>query len=180
MDTLALKRRALQQRHALQHYFAIYDLFQQYVETLKPYVNGAEPDISLASAAERFRLAFSEHESLFLEWHEGDRVINTGVAAFLDPDKFRKNEAAFQVMLLLATTKFEDILKKTGRDLKELHEEIALVEGASKAEEVTHVPASALTKIKEADAVAEIGSKWLGRIVKFAPWAYEIIKSIHT
>jgi len=37
----------------------------------------------------------------------------------------------------------------------------------------------AVAKIKEADAVAEIGSKWLGRIVKFAPWAYEIIKNIH-
>jgi hypothetical protein len=154
-------------------------LSQKYVEALTPFVTGAEPDVSLVAAQERFRLAFLEYEGRFLEWHEGHEVINEGVAAFLDPDHFRRDENLFRMMLLLATRKFKDILKKATRDLTEMHEEIALVEGESKAEEITHVPSSAVAKIKEADAVVEIGRKWLGRVVKFAPWAYEVIKTIH-
>ena len=178
MDILALKRKALHQRHYLQRLFAIYDAFQNYIEALKPFVNGADPDQSLVAAYERFRLAYTEYESQFLEWHDGNQVVNEGVGTFLDPDNFRKKKESFEMTLLLATTKFEDILKKAARDLREMHEEIALVEGESKAEEITHVPPSVLSKVKDADAVAEIGSKWLGRIVRFAPWAYEIIKNV--
>jgi hypothetical protein len=180
VETLALKRRALQQRQLLQRYFAIYDAFQKYAEALGPFVKDGEVDKDLVVAEERFRLAFSEYESSFFEWHDGNQIINEGVAAFLgDPEPFRKDEGLFRMMLLLATTKFEDILRKAARDLTEIHEEIALVEGESKAEEITHVPSSALTKMKEVDAVAEIGSKWLGRIIRFAPWAYGILKNIH-
>src|SRR5258708_2669417 len=119
MDTLALKRKALHQRQLLQHYFAIYDAFQKYVEALTPFVKDGEPDNDLVAAEERFRLAFVEHESSFLEWRDGYEVINDGIAAFLDPEHFRKDEELFRMMLLLATTKFEDILKKAARDLPE-------------------------------------------------------------
>ncbi len=108
------------------------------------------------------------------------QVVNGGIAAFLEgPDEFHKNEAGFRLMLTLATTKFEDILKKAGRDLRELHERVALEEGQSKAEEVTHVSSSALAKVKDADVVAEIATKWLGRAVRFAPWAFEVLKNLH-
>jgi len=80
---------------------------------------------------------------------------------------------------LLATEKFREILEKRGRSLREIHERIVLEEGQSKAEEVTHVPSSALAKLKNADSVAEILSKWGGRAVAFGTWAHEIIKNLH-
>lgn len=180
MEILTLKREALHRKQRLEHYFFIYDTFQKYVELLTPLVTGSEPDVALVAAQERFRLAFSEYERIFVEWHEGNELINAGVAAFLDPGHFQRNERLFRAMLTLATTKFEDILRKAARDLKETHEEIALLEGQVKAEEITQVPESALKKIKEVDVVAEIGIKWLGRAIKFAPWVYEIITKLHT
>ncbi len=82
-------------------------------------------------------------------------------------------------MLMRAAAKFQDILEKATRELRELHEQIALEEGQSRAEQVTQVPASALEKLKGADMVAEIAMKWLGRVIKFLPWATEIIENLH-
>ena len=179
MQLQALKIQALEQKHLLERLLTIYNSFQQYVESLTPFVNGEPAQNEMLVAGEKFRLAFTEYESAFYEWHDGDQVINAGVAAFLNhPDEFRNNEEAFRLKLTLATTKFEDLLKKEGRNLRELHERIALDEGQSKAEEVTHVPSSALSKLKDADTVAEIATKWLGKAVKFAPWVYEVLKNL--
>jgi hypothetical protein len=178
MDVLTLKREALDQRQLLQRYSAIYEAFQKYVECLTPVVCGAQPDPALlVSTAEKFRLLYLEYETQFCEWENGNEIINKGVAAFLNPDFLRKEE--FRMMLLLATAKFEDLLGKAGRNLKELHEEIALVEGQDRAEEVTRVPSSALRKLKNVDAVAEILSKWLGRAVRFTPWAIDLLSRMH-
>jgi len=180
MQLQALKRMALDQKHLLERYVDLYDSFQKYVESLTPYLNGKSAETEMLVAMERFRLLFAEYEAVFLEWEDGMQVVNRGIAAFLEgPDEFRNNEAGFRLMLTLATTKFEDILKKAGRDLRELHERVALEEGQSKAEEVTHVSSSALAKVKDADVVAEIATKWLGRAVKFAPWVYEVLKNLH-
>ncbi len=180
MDIRALKREALDQKQYLERLLVIYDAFQNYVENLKPLVRGEWPIAEYIQAHERFRLKFLEYETLFLEWHEGDQLVNEGIAALLyRPDEFRGNEDYFRMMLMVATAKFQDILEKAGRSLRETHEKIALEEGQSKAEEITRVPVSALTKLKDADAVAEIATKWLGRAVKFAPWVYEIVKGLH-
>jgi hypothetical protein len=77
---------------------------------------------------------------------------------------------------LAATTKFEVLTKTAARDLRQLHEHIALLEGQEKAENVTGVPASALKKIRDVDTAMEIGTKWLGRAIQFAPWVIHILK----
>ncbi len=176
-DLTALKRQVLDQKHLLEHYFAIYAAFQNYVERLTPYVLGKPANQEMLVALEKFRLLFAEHESAFLEWQEGYQVINAAVATFLsDPDAFQHNTDGFRVALSLATTKFEILTKTAARDLRELHEHIVVVEGQEKAEKVTGVPVSALNQLKDLDSAVEIGTKWLGRAIKFAPWAIEIVK----
>src|SRR6266852_1727851 len=178
MQLAALKRQALDQKHLLQRYLAIYDAFQKFVETLTPLVRGKTVDQPALMAAERFRLLFAEYEPAFCEWHDGDKLVNAAIATFLyHPNEFRDNEEQFRTTLLLATAKFEDLLSKAGRDLKEVHEQIALEENQSKAEAITKVPSSALSKLKDTDVVAEIATKWLGRAVQFAPWVYEVLKN---
>jgi hypothetical protein len=72
-----------------------------------------------------------------------------------------------------------EILTKTAaRDLRQPHEHIALVEGQEKAENVTSVPASALKKIQDVDTAMEIGTKWLGRAIQFAPWGIHFLKNL--
>lgn len=78
----------------------------------------------------------------------------------------------------MATTKFEILTKIAARDLRELHEHIAVVEGQEKAEKVTGVPTSALSQLKDLDSALEIGKKWLGRAIQFAPWVYEVFKHL--
>jgi hypothetical protein len=181
MEILALKRQALDQKQYLERLLAMYEAFQTYVQALKPVVLAEQPGLEVLQSYERFRLKFEEYETLFFEWHEGEQLINEAVAIFLrHPEEFRANEEHFRVVLMLATTKFQDILEKAGRKLKELHEQIALEEGQSKAEQVTHVPSSALTKLKDADMVAEIATKWAGKAIRFIPWAIEIIKGLHS
>jgi hypothetical protein len=64
-DVTALKRQAVDQRHLLEHYFNIYEAFQNYVEKLTPYVLGKPANQDLLVAAEQFRLLFAEHERDF-------------------------------------------------------------------------------------------------------------------
>jgi hypothetical protein len=178
-DVIALKRQAVDQKHLLEHYFTLFEAFQNYVEKLTPFILGNPANQEMLVAAERFRLLFAEHESDFEEWHEGYRVINEAIAVFVNnPDEFKDNQSAFRIALSLATTKFEILIKMAARDLKELHEHIAVVEGQEKAEKVTGVPASALNQLKELDTALEIGKKWLGRAIQFTPWVYEVMKQL--
>ncbi len=179
MQLEALKRDALEQKHLLEHYFTIYDAFQDYVDKLTPYVLGKSATREMLVSFERFRLLLAEHESAFLEWHEGYQIINEGIAVFLgSPDAFENNPEAFRLALSMAATKFEILSKTAARDLRELHEHIAALEGQDKAEKVTGVPVSALKKLADLDTALEIGHKWLGRAVQYAPWVYEIVKRI--
>jgi hypothetical protein len=179
MQLAALNRDALEQKHLLEHYFTIYDAFQDYVDKLTPYVLGKTASREMLVAFERFRLLFAEHESAFLEWHDGTQVINEGIAVFRgSPDAFQNDPEGFRLALTMATTKFEILSKMAARDLRELHEHIVALEGQEKAEEVTGVPVSALKKLADLDAAVEIGHKWLGRAVQYAPWVYEIVKRL--
>jgi hypothetical protein len=146
MSLLHLKHLALEKKHRLEHLAAIYDAFQEYAQSLVPYMNGTQDETSLIVHFERFRLLFNEYEHAFLEMREGESFINDGIAAFLNasPDEFKGSEPYFRTNLLLATTKFQDLLGKAGRDLREYHEKITLEEGATKAEEITKVPISAM------------------------------------
>ena len=155
-----LKLNAVRQKHLLEHYFSIYAAFQDYVNKLTPYSLGGPAEPELLVTFERFRLLFLEHERDFVEWKEGYEVINDGVAAFVaGPDSFENNPAALQVSLMMATTKFEILSKNTARDLRELHEQIVVLEGQEKAEKVTGVPVSALKKLQDLDTTLEIGKE---------------------
>jgi hypothetical protein len=180
MQIQTLKREALEERQYLERLLTVYDAFQNYVEALKSSINGEVTGDELLVVSERFRLKFAEYENLFYEWEDGEQHLNAGLSAFTRlPDNLLNADDSFRVALLLATEKFRDILEKRGRSLREIHERIVLEEGQSKAEEVTHVPSSALAKLKNADSVAEILSKWGGRAVAFGTWAHEIIKNLH-
>lgn len=180
MQIQTLKREALEERQYLERLLTVYDAFQNYVEALKSSINGEVTGDELLVVSERFRLKFAEYENLFYEWEDGEQHLNDGLSAFIRfPDNLLNADDSFRVALLLATEKFRDILEKRGRSLREIHERIVLEEGQSKAEEVTHVPSSALAKLKNADSVAEILSKWGGRAVAFGTWAHEIIKNLH-
>ena len=179
MELTALKRQALEQKHLLEHYFTIYAAFQDYVDKLTPYVLGKPPNPEMLVAFERFRLLFAEHESAFFEWHDGLQLVNEGVATFLgSPDSFENNPAGFRLALSMAATKFEILSRIAGRDLRELHEHIAALEGQEKAEKITGVPVSALKKLEDLDTAMEIGRKWLGRAVLYAPWVLEIVRRL--
>ena len=81
-------------------------------------------------------------------------------------------------MLAGATTKFGVLTEISARNLRQLHEHIAVVEGQEKAEKITGVPLSALKKLQDVDSAMEIGRKWLGRAIQFAPWVHEILKHL--
>jgi hypothetical protein len=129
-------------------------------------------------AYERFRLLLLEHQSNFLEWQDGVQVINEGVGAAFIENVDEKNPEHFKITLAGATTKFEVLIETAARDLRQLHEHIALVEGQEKAENVTGVPTSALKKLQDVDSALEIGRKWLCRAIQFAPWVHEILKHL--
>jgi hypothetical protein len=120
-----------------------------------------------------------DNESAFIEWENGYSSINPGIAAFLEsPGHFENNPEDFRFSLSIAATKFEILSKTEARDLRETHEHIALVEGQEKAEKVTGVPVSALKRLEDLDTALEIGRKWIGRAVQYAPWVIEIAKRL--
>jgi hypothetical protein len=181
MQLQTLKLEALGERHRLERLLVIYQSFQDYIQALTPIVKGEwPPSNEFYVAQQKFRLKFVEYESLFYELN-GFQHLNEDVGALLNrPEDFRNNDRGFELALPLATAKFQDILEKQARTLRELHEKIALLEGETKAEEITHIPKkSIMATIKDADQLAEIASKWGGKVIRFAPWAIEIIRTLH-
>lgn len=182
MQVQTLKLETLDERQGLERLLVIYQSFQDYIQALTPIVKGEwPPSNEFLTAQEKFRLKFEEYEGLFFEWHEGVQEVNDAIAALLRrPEIFHNDTQGFELALPLATAKFQDILEKQARTLRELHEKIALLEGETKAEEITHIPKkSIMATIKDADQLAEIASKWGGKAIKFAPWAIELIKNLH-
>jgi len=182
MQVQTLKLEALGERQRLERLLVIYQAFQDYIQALTPIVKGEwPPSNEFLTVQEKFRLKFEEYKSLFYEWHEGYEEVNDAIGALLyRPEIFHNDSLGFELALPLATAKFQDILEKQARTLRELHEKIALLEGETRAEEITHIPKkSMLATIKDADQLAEIASKWGGKAIKFAPWAIEILKNLH-
>lgn len=182
MQLQSVKLEALEERQYLERLLVIYQSFQDYIQALIPLVKGeCPPSSEFAIIHERLRLKFKEYENLFLEWNEGDQTVYTPIALLLfKPEKFYNNERGFELALPLATTKFQDIIEKRMRSLREAHERITLLESEAKAEEITHIPKKSLmATIKEADQLAEIASKWGGQVIRFAPWALELLNNLH-
>lgn len=127
------------------------------------------------------RLELREQEYRFLEWHEGDQVPNPAIFSLVErPDIYLRNPSTFNTDRLLARSKFEHLIYEKRRVLEETQEELTVLTSETQARAV---PTSArpseaeptTTKIKRADEVAEIGFKWVARLIQFfAPWAEKI------
>jgi hypothetical protein len=183
MPVERLKLEALEERQYLERLLVIYQSFQDYIQALTTVVKGEPPSHEFVIVREKFRLKFAEYEKLFCEWNYADGVqqVYEPIRALLyEPETFSNNDRGFGLALPLATTKFQDILEKRNRALREVHERIALLEGEAIAEKITHLPSkSIMATIKDADQLAEIASKWAGKAIKFAPWALELLKNLH-
>lgn len=181
-DVRNLKIEALHERQDLDRLVGLYEDFQGYIEKLARAIQGTMPEGELIAANETVRLRFRDEEHRFLEWSEGEQILNTAIFTLIEePDAFARDLQGFQNYLLLATKKFEHLIRKKERRLKELHEEISLLTNEKEAREITWVEKpngdeSLPEKVKAADEVAEIGLKWAGRLVQFVPWARTVLK----
>jgi len=178
-DLQSLKMEALDCRHYIERVLSLFADFQEYVEEMIPTVQCRPPSANLPSRYERFRLSFQEYENIFLEWHEGDQIINPGIAQFVDHAvEFRGAPREFEAALLIATKKFQHLISRKERDLRELHDKIEALTSEAEADKVAAIAPSITERIRGMDDVAERGYKWLGRIKDLLPWARMLIESL--
>src|SRR5258708_3024729 len=137
-----LKIDALEERQDLDGLVALYLEFQAYIEKLAEAFHGGGNRSDLAAAHEALRLHLRDEENRFLEWSDGERVLNRPIFSLLeDPDP-----GTFERDLMLATQKFEYMIRKKERSLRELHERIAVLTSDQDAQAVTHVEVDSLSK----------------------------------
>jgi hypothetical protein len=176
------KLEALQQKQYIDRLVALYEEFQTYIEGLVSALNCpdrlTEQDYeTLVRRQEALRLHLDEKENLFLEWHDGEQVLNPHIFSLVrEPDTYRHDRNAFRCSVLLATEKFEYLIRKQERSLRELHEQIALLTSEGEAQAVTTLePRSRLqstaSKMGDVDQIIDKGLKWGGHLVKFGLWA---------
>ena len=176
------KLEALQQRQYIDRLVELYKEFQDYIEGLARDLN--EPDAvtqqdleTLVRRQESLRLHLDEKENLFLEWHEGDQVLNPHIFSLVrEPGAYRHDRNGFRCAVLFATQKFEHLIRKEERSLRELHEQIALLTSEEEAHAVTTLEPrsrlqSAANKMVNADQIIDKGLKWGGHLLKFGLWA---------
>ena len=179
-----LKMIALEERQDFERLVDLYQGFQTYIEQLAEAIRSGTPSNELVSRQQALRLELRDEEHRFTEWHNGELVLNTAIFSLVEePEDYLTNPAALHAALLLATQKFEYLIRKKERSLRELHEKIALMTTESEARNVTRVEprsssGSVVEKAKGADAVTEIGLKWAGRVLKFMSWAESILRTI--
>jgi hypothetical protein len=179
------KQEALGLKQDLAHLVEFYEEFQRYVEELADVVAGQSHVTEALERRQRsLQLALrDEHEHRFREWHNGEELLTGSVVRLIespvaDAEVFKKD-------LEGAVSKFEHLIRRGERELRNIHERIALLEGEDVAKSITTLePVVALSsepslgaRLEQADRIADAGVKWGGRIVKFFPWAYLILKS---
>ena len=185
MEIKELKLRALRERQDLDRLVKLYELFQAYIEQFAVILRNRDPETqaleTCLATQESLRLELRDQEYRFVEWHDGDQVLNPAIFSLLDePGSYLRNLNAFKTDILLATKKFEHLIQKKRRSLEELHEELTLLTSEAEARAMTTLdrpsgfePTTA--RVKKADEVAEIGFKWAGRLILFAPWAEKLL-----
>jgi hypothetical protein len=176
-DLQSLKLQGLGCRHYTEHLLSLFADFQAYVEQLEPQISSGVPGPQIEESYEKFRLSFQENEAAFLEWDDGDRVINPAVAQFLNRvDGFRGKPKAFNLTLSLASTKFQHLIMKQERELHELHDKIELLSTEAEADKVTAIRPSIIDRIRGLDDVSDRGYKWLERAIALLPKALSFIE----
>lgn len=184
MDQQNLKMRALEERQDFERLVDLYQSFQTYIEQLAEAIRSGTPSNELVSRQQALCLELRDEEHRFHEWHDGELQLNPAIFSLVEePDEYLTSPAVLQASLLLATAKFEYLIRKKERSLRELHEKIALMTTEGEARNVTSMEPSSSSgsvvgKVKGADAVAEIGLKWAGRGLMFMSWAENILRTI--
>jgi hypothetical protein len=185
LEITELKLSALRERQDLDRLVSLYELFQTYVEQFAAILRNGDREGQVLEACvatrESLKLELRDQESRFVEWHDGDQILNPAIFSLLDePGSYLRNHNAFKTDILLATTKFQHLIQKKRRSLEEVHEQLSLLTSETDARAVTTLDGLSgfeptTTKIKKADEVAEIGFKWAGRLILFAPWAEKLL-----
>lgn len=183
LEITELKLTALRVRQDLDRRVKLYELFQSYIEQFAAILRTSDPEThaleTCVATQESLRLELRDQEYRFVEWHEGDQVLNPAIFSLVEqPDNYLRNHNAFKTDILLAARKFEHLIHKKKRSLEELHEELTVLTSETEARAVTTLDRPSgpepTTRIKQADELAEIGFKWAGRLIQFAPWAEKI------
>lgn len=180
MDVMPLKLEALEHRQDLDHLLDLYGQFQRYVELLTPVVRGEKPSAEFPTVHGKLQLALRDEEGRFLEWADGNQVLNPDVYGLVDDNDSLRDPTTFANAVAGATTKFEHLIRESERSLRQLHEKIALIEGETQAQQVTTLESRSelQERLSKVDAAAEAGLKWGARIYKFGSWAVGIAKSL--
>jgi hypothetical protein len=181
MDLQNIKLHALEQKHDLERLADLYLNFQRYIESLKQLVGSAESNANFFVAHEEMRLCFADHEYRFYEWHEGEQLVNSSIYSLIfEPVRFQNNPLEFRDTLVLATKKFEYLIRRKERELRELDDKIRLVVGEKEAHSLTGVEkqpvgTSEVETVRRTDEIAEVGLKWGGRIFTFTSWLLKVL-----
>jgi hypothetical protein len=163
MEIRDLKLHALDARQDFERLVELYLEFQEYIEKF--------------ALAPRGKLR--DEGNWLLEWRDEEQVLNPPIFSFVEePGPNVSNPTHFEHYLLRATEKFERLIRKKKRALEELHQQIALLTSESEARAVTGIeepsaPDAVTEKVEHYDEV-EIGIKWAGQVLRFAPWAKDI------
>lgn len=189
MDEIKTRKlAALQQKQYIDRLVALYEEFQTYIEGLARALYGpdqlTEHELeNLVRRQEALRLHLDEKENLFLEWQEGEQVLNHHIFSLVrDPDTYRHDRNAFRGSVLLATEKFAYLIREQERSLRELHEQIALLTSEGEAQAVTTLEPqprlqSTASRMADADQIIDTGLKWGGHLVKFGLWAKGVLEA---
>lgn len=192
-EALQLKSQALDIRQDIDHLVTFYRRFQAYVERLAAVIAGqAEWDQTLQREQTALDVAFErEHGHRFLEWESGEQQYRGSVYDLIkEPGGYRNRPDVFAYDVQDAAVTFEQLFDTKERELRNLHEHIALLDGEQEARRVTTIEPAELTppaatpaqhaepEGETADAraewlegVADKVYRWGGRAIQFGLWA---------
>lgn len=182
-EVTSRKLRALQEKQDLDHLVELYTQFQSYIEELASCLKNEKLTPELAKRQEAIRLHLDDNQGRFLEWHEGEQLLNRPIFSLTrDPDRYGYDPNSFQHDVLLAAEKFGYLIRKREESLRELHGEIALLTSEEEAHNVTNLGsssrlASAADTMARADEIMDKGLKWGGHLVRFGLWAKELLQA---
>jgi hypothetical protein len=178
---MELKRTALSYRQDLDDVVDLYLGFQNYIEHLARVLKGDLSWQEFGRTQVSYDLRLTDREPLFYEWDEGEQVLNMPVFSLVrEPQHYGGELEFFKVDLLRAVEKFKYLIDRRERELRKVHEKIALELSESEAETITQLepprkPVSLIDQAKRADETMESVWKWGERLVRFLPWANTIL-----
>ncbi len=134
------------------------------------------------------RLRWDDEQVRFLEWESGQEILNPDVSGLIsEPARYVEDANMFADVLTAAVAKFQYLISKQERELKHLHEKIALLAGEAEAEAITTLdrPApsssdksSLADRVKRADDLGNFALKWGGKAIQFGTWTAQILQHL--